>query len=155
MKLERINGKSIDLVFKRESIGATGVPKEMSVPVNHYDIVLHNTDTVVGEINARFGYNEFLYYGGHIGYEINEKYRCKGFATEAVELLKQVFLAKGMNNIYITQSPENIASKRICEKVGAKFIELAELPLDNNMRIERGETHKNIWELKFGETNAN
>jgi len=146
---KKINGKNIDLVFKKETHGAEGVPKEMWVPVHHYDIVLHGTDTVVGEINARFGHNEFLYYGGNVGYTVNDEYRGKGFAVEALQLLKQVFLQKGMDKIYITQNLENIASKRVCEKVGARFIETVELPPDNDMRIKRGETHKNIWELKW------
>ena len=49
--------------------------------------------------------------------------------------------------MYITNSPDNTNSKRVCEKLNAKFLGLYELPLDNAMRVEDGETHKNIFEI--------
>ena len=38
-------------------------------------------------------------------------------------------------------------SKRVCEKLNARFLGLFELPMDNDMRIEDGQTHKNIFEI--------
>ena len=146
-EFDRICGQDIDLVFNKMTYGAEGVPEEMWLPAYQFDIVLHITDAVVGGINARIGLNESVYYGGHVGYTIKEEYRGNGFAVEAVKLLEQVFISNGIQKIYITNSPDNKASIRVCEKLGAELVEVAELPEHNNMRTDRGETHKIIWEL--------
>ena len=139
----RIVGKNIDLILEKF---AEAVPEKQWVPVYKFHIVLHGTDQIVGNCDARIGFNEKIYYGGHLGYNINEGHRKKGYATEAVLLLGEVFKANGMTKVYITNTPDNHASIRVCEKLGAKFIETTELPADNDMRIQSGVTHKNIWE---------
>ena len=146
--VKRINGQKIDLVLDKTT---KGDPAKNWVPACFYNIVLHGTNQVVGVIDARIGSNENLYYGGHIGYTVNEEFRGHGYAVEAVELVKQVFILNEMHKVYITNNLDNKASIRVCEKAGAKFIAVEELPSHNDMRVKRGETHKNIWELSFGE----
>gem|GEM_PF-749233 len=146
-KFDRLFGQDVDLVFNKMTYGAEGVPEEMWLPAYRFDIVLHTADVVVGKIDARIGFNESVYYGGHVGYTVKEEYRGNGFAVEAVKLLEQVFTSNGMQMIYITNSPGNEASIRVCEKLGAEFLEAAALPEDNNMRRDCGETLKYIWKL--------
>ncbi len=62
-------------------------------------------------------------------------------------MLLQVCKENGLDKVYITNSPNNVSSKRVCEKLNAKFLGLYELPLNNAMRIEDGETHKNVYEI--------
>ena len=108
---------------------------------------MHNTKTIIGECEARTGNTDNLFYNGHIGYAIYPEYRGNGYAGKAVKLLLQVCKENKLDKVYITNSPDNINSKRVCEKLNAKFLGLYELPLDNAMRIEDGETHKNIFEF--------
>ena len=149
MQNEFIAGQNIDLVLKKSKRNHPDIPRGMEVCSREFDIVLHGTTTRVGEITARLGFNDFIYYGGHVGFGIDEAYRGRGFAVEAVKLLEPVFSVNGIDKIYITNNPDNAACIRVCEKLGARFIECAALPANNNMRIKRGETHKNIFELDY------
>ena len=146
--IERIQGEEIDLILKEV---CEAVPEKKWVSALVYDIVLHDTQTIIGECSARIGDNENLFYSGHIGYVVNPEFRGKGYAGQSVKLLLNVFKENEMEKIYITNSPENISSRRVWEKLGAKFIGLFELPLDNEMRIMDGETHKNVFEISTEE----
>ncbi len=54
-----------------------------------------------------------------LGYGIAENYRCKGYATEAVEtILEWAFDQPGVNKIAAEVSPDNHASRRVLEKCG-------------------------------------
>ena len=142
--INKVDGKEIDLLLKKY---CEAVPEKGWVPKFVYNIVLHNTETIIGECEARIGNNDNLFYNGHIGYAIYPEYRGNGYAGKAVKLLLQVCKENKLDKVYITNSPDNTNSKRVCEKLNAKFLGLYELPLDNAMRIEDGETHKNIFEI--------
>ena len=100
-------------------------------------------------MRSKIGTTDNLFYNGHIGYAINQEYRGNGYAGKAVELLLKVCKENGLDKVYITNSPDNAKSKRVCEKLNARFLGLFELPMDNAMRIEDGETHKNVFEISL------
>ena len=56
----------------------------------------------------------------------------------------------GIKNIsYITRSRLNkYASKKTCEYINGELLEIAEVPIDNDMR-DRGETHKCIFKFEL------
>ena len=115
------------------------------VPAYKYRITLHNSEDSIGNIDIRIGYNENTYYGGHIGYGIDEAYRGKSYASKACRIIKQVAIAHGMDRLIITCNPDNWASRRTCEKAGLKLKEIADLPQHNEMYLE-GERQKCIFE---------
>ncbi len=90
--------------------------KKGYVPVYRYRITLHDSENSIGIIVIRIGYNENLYYGGNIGYFINEEYRGNNYALKACKIIKDVAVAHGMNKIIITCNPDNISSRKTCEK---------------------------------------
>ena len=49
------------------------IPEKKWVPSYVFEIRQNNSR--VGEINLRIGYTDGLYYGGHIGYGVDEPYR--------------------------------------------------------------------------------
>lgn len=119
------------------------------VPAYKYRITLHNSSDGIGNIDIRIGDNEGLYYGGHIGYAIDESYRGDSYASKACKIIKQVAVAHGMNTLFITCNPDNYPSKRTCEKVGLKLKQIVDLPTNNEMYLE-GERQKcqYEWNLK-------
>lgn len=119
------------------------------VPAILYHVILKRENKVIGHCSARLGWNESMYYCGHVGYSIDEEYRGNGYAVEAVNLVKEIFKANKMNFIYITNSPDNHASIRVCEKLGAKFIKIMEFTEQDLKRFAAQDSFKNIWELKF------
>ena len=101
----------------------------------------------MGTIDLRVGYNEFLYYAGNIGYTVEPEYRGHHYAGKACLLLFELAKMHGMKELIITCNPDNIASAKTCEYVGGVLERIAELPKDNPMRKEKGETHKCIYRV--------
>jgi tagatose 1,6-diphosphate aldolase len=118
------------------------------VPAYAYTIHQHGLPDEIGHINIRIGNNDKLYFGGHIGYSVEEKFRGHHYAASACKLIFQVAKAHGMEKISITCNPENIASRKTCERAGAKFIRIVDLPPDNDMFL-RGERQKCIYEIEL------
>jgi RimJ/RimL family protein N-acetyltransferase len=57
-----------------------------------------------------------------VGYAIAQKFWKKGFATEAAEkILAYGFDTLNLENIAAVARPENLASRRVMEKLGMKF----------------------------------
>lgn len=86
------------------------------------DIILNETLEKVGDIN--FVNNNKFSYDGNIGYEIKRKYQNKGYATRALNLLKQLLANRltSERNFYIAIKPENEYSIRVAEKNKAELI---------------------------------
>jgi predicted acetyltransferase len=137
-----IKGEEINLNLIKK---ARGNKEKNWVPAYHFNISLSGLSEPIGKIDIRIGYNENLYFGGHIGYSVNEEYRGNRYAAKAVLLLKKVAKAHDMEKLIITCNPDNIASRKTCEHIGAKLLETVDVPKDNDMYL-RGEKQKCIYE---------
>lgn len=100
----------------------------------------------MGACNFRIGYTPGLYYAGHIGYGVDEAYRGNYYAAKACRLLFHLAKKHKMDYLYITCNPDNIASKKTCESLGGRLLEVAELPEDNERRLNNGDTHKCVFQ---------
>lgn len=127
-------------------------PQKGYVPAYHFRI-LSPDGAEMGVCDLRVGYTESLYYGGHIGYRIAEQYRGNHYAGKAVKLLLGLAKRHGMDHLFITCVPENTASYRTCVWAGGRYLETAELPKDNEMRVNDGKTRVCVfrWDLEGGE----
>lgn len=103
----------------------------------------------MGFCDLRVGYSENLYYAGNIGYTVYEGFRGHHYAAKACLLLFTLARRHGMKELIITCNPDNMASAKTCERVGGELIETAELPMNNPMRVEKGETHKRIYRVRL------
>jgi tagatose 1,6-diphosphate aldolase len=56
--------------------------------------------------------------------------------------------AHEMEKLIITCNPDNIASRKTCEYVGANLLEIVDVPEYNDM-YQRGEKEKCIYEWMF------
>lgn len=122
---------------------------EKPMPMLYYKIMLNGKFPVkIGECSAKLGMNEYFYYIGNTGYSIEEPWRGNGYAGEAVELLKIVFIKNKMHKIIITNDPSNHESIRVCEKLGCKLKEVVKVPEGHEL-LSQGHTHENIWILEF------
>lgn len=119
------------------------------VPAYKYRITLHDSEDSIGAIDIRIGYNENIYYGGHIGYSIKEACRGNNYASKACKIIKQIATAHGMDRIIITCNPNNSASRKTCEKAGLKFKEIVDLPPYNQL-YQDGERQVCIYEWILG-----
>jgi len=103
----------------------------------------------MGACDLRIGYTDGLYYGGHIGYSIHEAHRGHHYAAKACRLLFDLAKKHDMTYLYITCSPDNLASRKTLEYLQGEFIGVIELPEDNDMRITEGATHKCIFKFQL------
>lgn len=123
-------------------------PEKQWVPAYHFGICSPDGNRM-GRIDLRIGYNENLFYGGHIGYTVDEPYRGHRYAAKACAMLFELARKHGMEYLYITCVPENTASYRTCELAGGKILGTYELPADNNMRIEEGKTEVCVFRFEL------
>jgi predicted acetyltransferase len=91
------------------------------VPGYHFRI--HDRwGTDVGHINFRVGdTRHIIYCAGHIGYEIYRLHRGHGYAYKACQAIAG-FVAQVSGDVIITTDPDNLASRRTIEKLGAEFL---------------------------------
>jgi len=119
-----------------------GDPPRGWAPSYDFRICLRDRDVRVGSISLRVGDTDFLrLYAGHVGYGISPAHRGHRYAARACLLLRGVALDHGMEDLWITCNPDNLASRRTCELLGARLIEIIDLPPDTEL-YRRGERQK-------------
>ena len=119
------------------------IPEKKYVPSYEFEIRVNGVHA--GEIGLRIGYTDGLYYGGQIGYGVDAPYRGNGYAGMACRALIPVMRAHGMTKVLITNNHANFASRRVCEKLGARLIRVAELPEWHDL-YQEGQRFENIFE---------
>ena len=107
-------------------------PEKRWLPAYYFDICLPDGEKI-GHCDLRIGFNEKIYIGGNIGYGIDEGFRGHHYAAKACRLLFRLAEKHGLEDLYITCRPENIASAKTCENAGGKFVETAAVPEDNEL----------------------
>lgn len=110
---------------------------EKLVPTTYYLIL--SDDEVVGTISMRHYLTKDLEeFGGHIGYSIKPSSRRKGFATEALRLILDLYKDK-YDDILIMCEADNIGSnKTIIANDGALLSQIEKFGLRINRYIIRG-----------------
>lgn len=115
----------------------------------YYEILLHKTNIVVGQIDLRLTMNDFMYYYGNVGYTIKKEYRGNHYALKACEMIK--IIAKDVYNLselIITCDPENIASFKTLEKLGCQYTETIDVPVTHEL-YWKGEKRKAVFKLSL------
>jgi len=87
----------------------------------------------VGRCDLRVGMNPDLFISGNIGYRVWEPFRGRGYATRACRLLLSLAQTLEMPRVVITCRPDNTASRRICEALGARFSGIVPVPRSHEL----------------------
>lgn len=110
---------TLKLIEKKERSG-------VQLPYYYYDILVDGVP--VGKISIRIGDNFHTSYNGHIGYEIDEAARGRGYARQACELVLEAARFHGMPSVLLTCAEDNIASYRTIERLGARLLCITDVP---------------------------
>jgi RimJ/RimL family protein N-acetyltransferase len=102
---------------------------------------------IAGSISLRIGHNLNLdRYLGHVGYHVLPPARGHHFAERAARLLLPIARAHGHRHLWITCNPDNLASRRTCQRLGAHFIDTVPIPKDNPLHSQ-GDRQKSRYRL--------
>jgi predicted acetyltransferase len=83
----------------------------------------------MGRIRLRVGWNdEIIKFAGHIGYAVEEAFRGRHYAERACRLILPLARAHAMTELWITSQPDNVASRRTLERLGAEFAGILDVP---------------------------
>ncbi|MBO6047937.1 MAG: GNAT family N-acetyltransferase [Erysipelotrichaceae bacterium] len=104
----------------------------------------------VGRLTFRTGSDEEHYFDGHIGYGIEKSYRGHHFAYQACLALKPLIREQGYDHVLLTCDPDNLASKKTIERLGAKLIDQREVPSSMRHVFGKDETVKLIYSWEVG-----
>lgn len=92
-------------------------------PVSAAEFWAVDGDVFVGSISIRFTINALLErYGGHVGYGVRPSLQGRGYAARMTELAKDLLRDRGDVEMLISCSPDNVASRRVIEKVGGSLL---------------------------------
>lgn len=117
------------------------------VPAYRFHMRLPGHEGPIGIVELRVGDTEPLRrYSGHIGYRVNPSHRGHRYAMRACRLILPLARRHGMQELWITCNPDNIASRRTCELLGAELVEIVDVPPDEEM-YERGDRQKCRYRL--------
>lgn len=99
-------------------------------------ITEHGKKKEIGQISYRNGESRYIYYFGHIGYHIDPTWRGNGYAFAACRLISDVIAGDMKSSLVITCDPDNIPSRKTCEKLGCTLERIVEVPLYIRQRYE-------------------
>jgi predicted acetyltransferase len=110
-------------------------PVKFWVPWYQFEMFTNaEPQTVAGHINFRAVSTPFIdTYAGHYGYGVVERFRGRHYAERATRLLFSLARRHGFATIWITCNPDNIPSRRTCERLGGTFVEIVDVPEDSDM----------------------
>jgi tagatose 1,6-diphosphate aldolase len=97
---------------------------------------------IAGTISLRIGNTADLeLYAGHVGYGVYPPARGHHYAERACRLLLPIARAHGLRRLWITCNPDNYASRRTCERLGARFADVVAVPASHPL-FQRGDKEK-------------
>lgn len=102
----------INLVYKKTNFA------------NDYDIILNRTNETIGNIWFDKGEDEkYIYLYGNVGYQIEEEYQNKGFATRSLQLMKEILKEQKIKEMILAIESDNEYSIKTATAVGASLSE--------------------------------
>jgi predicted acetyltransferase len=123
-----------------------GDPAKARVPTYHFWMHLDPQSRppipIAGTISLRVGStSDIQLYLGNLGYGVYPPTRGRRLAERACRLLLPLARRHGLNPVWITTDPENQASRRTCERLGGRLVEIVDVPEEHPM-YKRGARRK-------------
>ena len=126
-----------------------GRPERDLSPVYRFGMTIVGKRREVGRIELRIGNTErILQYVGHIGYRVYPRYRGHRYTARATRLLLPLARKHDLKTLWITADPDNVASRKTCELVGAEMVDIVEAPLSSEP-YRRGYRQKCRYRLEL------
>jgi len=83
----------------------------------------------IGRIRFRVGWNDdIIQYAGQIGYAVEPAFRGQHYAERACRLILPLARQHGLQHLWITCQPDNVASRRTLQRLNAEFVGILDVP---------------------------
>jgi len=118
-------------------------------PSYHFWMINHRQPDmpIAGAICLRIGRGpELELYYGHVGYHVYPLHRGRHFAERSVRLLLPLARRHEIQPLWITCNPDNAASQRTCQRLGASMERTVDLPAGHPL-TRSGDTVKCCYKL--------
>jgi tagatose 1,6-diphosphate aldolase len=113
-----------------------GDPARKLVPAYKFDLRVGDSNARAGGISLRLGTTQALtQVAGQVGYGVEPAFRGHRFALRACRLILPLARAHGFEELFITCSPDNLASRRTCELLGAELLGIGPVPPGTDMYL--------------------
>jgi predicted acetyltransferase len=126
-------------------------PQSGRVPCYHFWMKLNSVGPfatepppieIAGGCALRIGSTTDLeYYVGHVGYNVYPPAQGHHYAERSCRLLLPLARAHGIKRLWITCNPDNVASRRTCERLGCQFADIVPVPANHPLYL-RGDKEK-------------
>jgi len=104
------------------------------VPAYRFALRLDGVEHAVGRLGFRVGTTDTIErYAGHLGYEVSPAFRGNRLAERSCRLILPLARRHGFHELWITCNPDNLASRRTCERLGAELIDTVDVPHDSDV----------------------
>ena len=124
-------------------------PERGWLPSYVFKMTVDGSAEGVGRISLRIDtVHQLDMYAGQMGYRVEPAQRGRHYAARSVKLLLPLARAHGMQTIWITCNPDNIASRRSCELAGADLVESVDIPVDDALYL-RGDRQKCRYRIEL------
>ncbi len=100
----------------------------------------------IGMVDFRPGISPDIALEGNIGFSVDDSMRGNGYAGAATALILPLAARHGMKRVLIANHPTNLASVRVCEKLGARLVRVAHIPQTSAIYAQ-GRRYQNIFAL--------
>jgi len=107
-------------------------PQTSAWRVPAYLFYLQNhSSQYMGRIRLRVGWNDdIIKFAGQVGYAVEPAFRGRRYAGRACRLLLPLARQHGLEQLWITCQPDNLASRRTLQRLGAEFTGVLDVPLE-------------------------
>jgi len=106
------------------------------VPTYRFRMAQIRKNMTVGTIDLRVGSNSYIdLYLGNIGYNVLPRFRGQHYAARSCQLLLPFAARHDIPGLWITCNPDNIPSRKTCERVGGVLKSI--IPVPENIDLYR------------------
>jgi predicted acetyltransferase len=118
----------IELILAKAEPRDTGLGV---VPQYDFELRLTGTTQKIGLLKLRIVLTDKLeHFGGNLSYDVDEGYRGHEYAARGCRLLFPLARRHGLKSLLITCAPDNVASRRTCERIDARYVDTIEAEIE-------------------------
>ena len=148
-------GKLVDeeltLVLTRLCLGN---PELQCVPWYDFEMRHVSRPRVMGTIRLMIGSEPLVRFAGHLSFWVNPADRGHRYALRSCRLLLPLARAHALPTLWLTVDPDNTASIRTCELLGAHYVETIPIPPTHAL-YQKGDRYRRRYRLDLNKALSN